>query len=37
MSFNLILCSCGICDHKRELECVNKECKCCMNFHIRSG
>jgi hypothetical protein len=30
-------CECGICDHQTEEECVKKECKCCLNFHERSG
>ena len=30
-------CECGICDHHSESECVQKECKCCLNFHERSG
>lgn len=30
-------CECGICGHYSEDECITKECKCCMNFHVRSG
>lgn len=30
-------CECGICDHRTEDECRKKECKCCLNFHERSG
>ncbi len=30
-------CECGICDHHYESECLEKECKCCLNFHERSG
>ena len=30
-------CECGICDHYSESECMEKECKCCLNFHERSG
>lgn len=30
-------CECGICDHSTEKECIEKECKCCLNFHERSG
>lgn len=30
-------CECGICGHYHEDECIEKECKCCLNFHIRSG
>ncbi len=30
-------CECGICGHFSEDECIGKECKCCINFHIRSG
>ena len=30
-------CECGICDHYSESECIQKECKCCLNFHERSG
>jgi len=30
-------CECGICDHYTEQECIKKECKCCLNFHERSG
>jgi len=30
-------CECGICGHHKEAECVQKECKCCLNFHERSG
>ena len=32
-----IHCDCGICGHHTEKECVEKECKCCLNFHVRSG
>ena len=30
-------CECGICGHFTEDECISNECKCCINFHIRSG
>ena len=30
-------CECGICGHFDENECVKNECKCCSNFHLRSG
>ena len=30
-------CECGICGHRNEEECVKNNCKCCINFHIRSG
>ncbi len=30
-------CECGICGHPTEEECIKKECKCCLNFHERSG
>ena len=30
-------CECGICGHFEEKDCIEKECKCCSNFHIRSG
>ena len=30
-------CECGICGHFTEDECIKNECKCCSNFHIRSG
>jgi hypothetical protein len=30
-------CECGICGHHNESECIEKECKCCLNFHERSG
>lgn len=30
-------CECGICGHHRESECLKKECRCCLNFHLRSG
>jgi hypothetical protein len=30
-------CDCGICGHRLESECIRNECKCCSNFHIRSG
>ena len=30
-------CECGICGHHNESECLQKECKCCLNFHERSG
>ncbi len=30
-------CECGICGHYTEEECIKNECKCCSNFHIRSG
>ncbi len=30
-------CTCGICGHQLEHECLENECKCCSNFHIRSG
>jgi len=30
-------CECGICGHFDEKDCIEKNCKCCSNFHIRSG
>ncbi len=30
-------CECGICGHFSEEECISKDCKCCSNFHLRSG
>ncbi len=30
-------CECGICGHFDEDECFVKECRCCINFHRRSG
>jgi len=30
-------CNCGMCNHTPESECIRTECKCCFNFHIRSG
>lgn len=30
-------CECGICGHYSEEECIKNECKCCLNFHERSG
>jgi len=30
-------CECGICGHFNANDCVEKECKCCSNFHLRSG
>ncbi|MHB8603542.1 MAG: hypothetical protein ACYC6W_12690 [Nitrosotalea sp.] len=30
-------CDCGICGHYTEQECIQMECKCCLNFHVRSG
>ena len=30
-------CECGICHHFSEAECLDKECRCCINFHLRSG
>ena len=30
-------CECGICGHFNEKDCIENECKCCSNFHIRSG
>ncbi len=30
-------CECGICGHLSEKECITNECKCCINFHTRSG
>lgn len=30
-------CECGICGHHYESECLEKKCKCCLNFHERSG
>ncbi len=30
-------CECGICGHFTANDCVEKECKCCSNFHLRSG
>lgn len=37
MNYNQIHCECGICNHVPDLECIKKECRCCFNFHIRSG
>jgi hypothetical protein len=37
MSVKLIHCECGICNDVSDLDCISKECKCCFNFHIRSG
>jgi len=31
------VCVCGVCNHRVSEDCVNKECDCCLNFHIRSG
>ena len=30
-------CECGICSHYDEKNCIAKECRCCINFHRRSG
>lgn len=30
-------CECGICCHFTENECIDNECVCCNNFHMRSG
>lgn len=30
-------CQCGMCGHYLERECVEMECRCCVNFHVRSG
>jgi len=30
-------CECGICGHHEEKECLVNECRCCINFHERSG
>jgi len=30
-------CECGICGHFDEKDCIEKNSKCCSNFHIRSG
>ena len=30
-------CECGICGHHSEKDCTEKQCSCCMNFHVRSG
>gem|GEM_PF-1007777 len=30
-------CECGICNHTSDKDCFEKECKCCINFHLRSG
>ncbi len=30
-------CECGICGHYADDECIKNECKCCLNFHLRSG
>jgi hypothetical protein len=27
----------SICDHLSQKEHISKECKCCINFHMRSG
>ena len=29
-------CDCGICGHMNEAECIEHECHCCYNFHIRA-
>lgn len=29
-------CDCGICGHMNESECIEHECKCCYNFHVRA-
>ena len=29
-------CECGICDHNNESDCIDHECACCYNFHIRA-
>ena len=31
------VCVCGVCNHRAQDDCVDSECKCCLNFHIRSG
>jgi len=33
----MIGCECGICEHRLESECIRNKCKCCFNFHERSG
>jgi len=30
-------CECGICGHFNEKDCIEKDSKCCSNFHLRSG
>jgi len=30
-------CECGIGGHHEERECFKNECRCCLNFHERSG
>ena len=30
-------CECGICGHHSEKECLHDRCRCCINFHERSG
>ena len=30
-------CECGICGHFTEKDCIENGCKCCSNFHLRSG
>ena len=30
-------CECGICGHFTEDDCIKNKCKCCSNFHLRSG
>lgn len=37
MSFSKIYCNCGMCNHIPDSECIQKECRCCFNFHIRSS
>jgi hypothetical protein len=33
----MVRCECGMCDHVSDKECIEEECKCCINFHLRSG
>jgi hypothetical protein len=28
-------CECGICDHHSEVECIEKECKCCLGPKVK--
>ena len=30
-------CDCGMCSCRLEEDCVKEKCKCCANFHERSG
>ena len=30
-------CDCGMCSCRLEKDCIKNKCKCCANFHERSG